>query len=531
MLKDSGLIKIRSGNEIIENQLGGMISGKTYLVHGEPGTGKSLFGLQFLNEGLLQGERCGLITQEDPKDLLTMGGQIGFQWEEHLESNRLFIIRYSPNFPSHFAKSFDLGEVFNELNAVSGNGEIKRLVFDPITPVVDCVNRLNYTKVFTELFQMLERTGSTSILTLDELSGVDSTSFLRTLISLSFGVIQLKISSDLVRKMFFQKMKYQVSLLHPAAYTIEPGKGIVSLDSNKEIQEAKVAAAKKRILLADGDRMTCDGIQEELGDTFDFTVVHDGLEALTRIVNNSIDLIILDTALPKIDGFELCQRIRSQGSSVPVFFISGKRKKASDRIMGFDLGGDEYMSKPLNFQELQSRVQAVLRRGKDYNSVTGSTANGVENGDHKPYRKKTSKKRGRAPLSSLAFNALVEKEIEKAPSDPFTLVSYRFKGVNGKEGKKLIRISSRTLNSLVRKDDVVGYLGNGTIGIFLKGANSDYSDLFKNRVRRRIREAVKEKMEDSCPAFRIMTGSAVFPADGRDAGTVMTKAFGSKSFT
>jgi DNA-binding response OmpR family regulator len=442
----------------------------------------------------------------------------------------LFILRYLPSFPSHFTQSFDLGEVFNELGEISGNGKIRRLVFDPITPVVDCVNRLNYTKVFTELFQLLERTGSTSVLTLDELSGVDSSSFIRTLISLSFGVIQLKISSDLVRKMFFQKMKYQMSLLHPAAYTIESGKGIISLISKKEIQEAKVVSGKKRILLADGDNEICDGIQEELGDTFEFAVVHDGLEALTRIVNNSIDLIILDTGLSKIDGFEVCERIRSQGSSIPVFFISGKRKKTSDRIKGFDLGADEYMSKPLNYQELKLRIQAVLRRGKGYDFVKGSGANGFENGDHKPYRKRNSKKKGQALLSSMAFNSMVENEIEKAPSSPFTLVKYQFKGVDGKEGKKVIRISSSTLNSLIRKNDIVGNLGNETIGIFLKGANSDYSDLFKTRAKRKIREAVKEKMEDSCPVFRIMTGSAVFPADGKDAGTILTKAFGSKSF-
>jgi len=65
---ESALKRIRTGIEVIDGGLGGFIAGKAYLVYGEPGTGKTVLSLQFLNEGLVEGETCGLVTQENPAD-------------------------------------------------------------------------------------------------------------------------------------------------------------------------------------------------------------------------------------------------------------------------------------------------------------------------------------------------------------------------------------------------------------------------------------------------------------------------------
>ena len=524
MLDQSALSKIRSGVEIIDGRLGGLIAGKAYLIYGEPGTGKTVFGLQFLNEGLIGGETCGLVTQENPEDLLTMARHIGFQWDDHLASSRLIILRYQPNFVLHFSKSFNLDEIFRELRHLSNNSKTDRLVFDPITPVVDCVNRINYTKVFAELFALVESLRSTTLLTLDEIQAVSSSPFLRTLISLAFGAIHLRISPDLKRKMFFQKMKYQPRLLEPATYTIEPRKGIVTLASAKaNLEECEIP--KKRILVADNDRKTTEGIKQILGDRYALTVVHDGIEALTKTVNNPLDLIILDVTLPKIDGFDVCRRLRSQGSWVPIFLISGERRRISDKVKGFNLGADEYMLKPVDFVELQSRVQAILQRGRDLKHAVPPSTDGPGQGTPESSPRGSPKKRVCASLSQAAFKERVNREIEEGPSNLFTLVTYRFEERDGQEKKELPRICTPVLASQVREGDFVGNLGNGKVCIFLKGASRESSAGFIKRARKKISRVTRERLGRAHPSIRMKTGSATFPVDGEDTTTLLEKAF------
>lgn len=516
--------RIRSGIEIIDGPLGGLVPGKPYLVYGEPGTGKTLFGLQFLNEGLLQGETCTLIAQENPEDLLTMGRYIDFDWGDHLASGRLIILEYLPNFGPRFSKSFNLTEIFDELQHLFDSDKIDRLVFDPITPFVDSVNRINYSKVFAEFFALLEDLGSTTVLTLDEISGIHSSPFLRTLISLAFGAIHLRISPDLKRKMFFQKMKHQSELLHPAAYTIEPRKGIVPLVSGEK-PSRELATPRKKILVADHDRKTCEGIKRMLGRRYALTFVHDGIEALTKIVNNPLDLIILDASLPKIDGFDICRRIRSQGSCVPVFLVSGERRRISDKINGFNLGADEYMLKPVNLLELESRVQAVLQRGRDMKHPPLPPAGGFSERTSRPSTRGSPRKRVSSSLSETAFKKRVAREIQRSPLNLFTLVSCQFRRTDGQEREELMRICTQILFSEVREDDFVGNLGNGRVCIFLRGAGRESSATFIKRARKRISKVTREKLGRSHLSNRIKTSSATFPLDGEDTVSLLEKAF------
>jgi len=540
VLNQSGFDKVSTGVVTIDDQMGGLIAGKTYLVYGEPGTGKTVFGLQFLNTGLILGETCALITQENPDDLLTMGRHLGFEWDQHFTSGQLIVLRYQPNFALHFSKSFDFEDVFGELQHLSGDRPIHRVTFDPITPFVDCANRMNYMKVFAELFDLFKSLGATCVLTLDEISGVNSSAFLRTLISLAFGVIHLRISPDLKRKMFFQKMKYQPDLLQPSAYTIEPQRGIICVESEAKKKTPEPAPAspqqpketprrstgKKKILVADHDLETCEGIKRALGDKYELTLVHDGVEALTRIVNNPLDLIIAETTLPKIDGFDICRRIRTQGSHVPVFLVSGKRRRISDKIRGFNLQADEYMLKPVNFQELESRVQAILLRGRELTHPPLPADVELSEAIAKLSELSPEEKEACAPLSDGAFKKKVEAEMEKAPSGSFTLVSYQFRSTDGNDREKIAQTCTTALLKEARAEDFVGNLGNGKICVFLRGASRDASSAFVKRARKKVSKLAKDLEKTSGVSMDVNIGAATFPDDGENTMTLLVKAFG-----
>ena len=90
-------------------------------------------------------------------------------------------------------------------------------------------------------------------------------------------------------------------------------------------------------------------------------IAYDGEEALVMAEVNDYDLIILDLNLPKIDGVEVCRRIRASGSPVGILMLTA-RSSLDDRVNGLDQGADDYLVKPFHFPELLARVRAILRR-------------------------------------------------------------------------------------------------------------------------------------------------------------------------
>ena len=90
-------------------------------------------------------------------------------------------------------------------------------------------------------------------------------------------------------------------------------------------------------------------------------VAYDGEEALEKVSNTNPDLIVLDVMLPKKDGIEVCKTIRSDKNLVPILMLTAKDDEF-DRVLGLELGADDYMTKPFSPREVVARVKAILRR-------------------------------------------------------------------------------------------------------------------------------------------------------------------------
>lgn len=115
------------------------------------------------------------------------------------------------------------------------------------------------------------------------------------------------------------------------------------------------------ILLVDDESSITDFVGYALRkEGFEVDVAGNGKTALALIEKNSYDLFILDIMLPSMDGYELCRRIRPRSSS-PILFLSA-RDKELDKVIGLELGGDDYLTKPFGIRELLARVHALLRR-------------------------------------------------------------------------------------------------------------------------------------------------------------------------
>ena len=119
--------------------------------------------------------------------------------------------------------------------------------------------------------------------------------------------------------------------------------------------------SKQKILIVDDDENIAELISLYLTkECFDTMMVYDGEEALTAFDTYQPNLILLDLMLPGIDGYQVCREIRTR-SSVPIIMLSAKGE-VFDKVLGLELGADDYIIKPFDSKELVARVKAVLRR-------------------------------------------------------------------------------------------------------------------------------------------------------------------------
>lgn len=122
-----------------------------------------------------------------------------------------------------------------------------------------------------------------------------------------------------------------------------------------------------QVLMIDDDTELCEMVAEYLTlEDFVVTAVHDGLSGIERARNGDFSLVLLDVMLPGLNGFEVLRRLRAsdtQGADVPVLMLTA-RGNAVDRIVGLEVGADDYLAKPFDERELVARMRAILRRAR-----------------------------------------------------------------------------------------------------------------------------------------------------------------------
>lgn len=125
---------------------------------------------------------------------------------------------------------------------------------------------------------------------------------------------------------------------------------------------------KKRILLVEDEKHLAETIKLNLEiDDYHPIVVHDGLSAINKFKEQKFDLVILDIMIPNIDGIAVCENIRLHDSQIPILFLSAK-SSVEDRILGLKKGGDDYITKPFNLEELMLRIKRLIDRNDETES-------------------------------------------------------------------------------------------------------------------------------------------------------------------
>jgi two-component system, OmpR family, response regulator MprA len=117
-----------------------------------------------------------------------------------------------------------------------------------------------------------------------------------------------------------------------------------------------------RLLVVDDDRAVRESLRRALTlEGYEVELAEDGADGLARMAGAIPDAVVLDVAMPTVDGIEMCRRLRHDGSTVPVLMLTA-REAVTDRVAGLDAGADDYLVKPFALEELLARLRALLRR-------------------------------------------------------------------------------------------------------------------------------------------------------------------------
>ncbi|HEX7357131.1 MAG TPA: response regulator transcription factor [Ignavibacteriaceae bacterium] len=118
-----------------------------------------------------------------------------------------------------------------------------------------------------------------------------------------------------------------------------------------------------KILVVDDEQNMRTGLKDNLEfEGYEVETANDGEQGLKKILENSYSLIILDVMMPKKSGFDVCKEVRKTGITTPIILLTAKGEEI-DKVVGLEIGADDYVTKPFSLRELLARVKAILRRG------------------------------------------------------------------------------------------------------------------------------------------------------------------------
>lgn len=120
-----------------------------------------------------------------------------------------------------------------------------------------------------------------------------------------------------------------------------------------------------KILVVDDEQNMRTGLKDNLEfEGYDVDTAIDGEQGLKKILENNYNLIILDVMMPKKSGFDVCKEVRKTGITTPIILLTAKGEEI-DKVVGLEIGADDYVTKPFSLRELLARVKAILRRGEN----------------------------------------------------------------------------------------------------------------------------------------------------------------------
>jgi DNA-binding response OmpR family regulator len=210
-----------------------------------------------------------------------------------------------------------------------------------------------------------------------------------------------------------------------------------------------------KILIVEDDKAILMGLKDDLEfEGYEVSVALDDKKDLKQAMDQEFHLIILDILLPELNGFEVCKKLRESGKNTPILMITAARTEEMDKVLGLDIGADDYVTKPIGSREMVARVKAILRRARQRERIGEVYEFGDISINFKSHEVLKSGKK--LSLTALEFKLLklfiehkgevvtrdtmldeaivhLRKKIENDPSNPEYIISVRGVGYKFKD--------------------------------------------------------------------------------------------------
>jgi len=353
---------VSTGIEALDQRLGGLVPQRYYIVSGAPGTGKTTAALQFLGAGLEAGERCAILTQDDPDDLVAQAEFLGHDFRSAAEGGQLSVLQYRLDFAHNYARVPEPGRLADELHALLANEPQARFVVDSAVPFLDSETASGDPA--GALAGLLERIGATAYLTLP--GDVDQPQYWRIydrIVTGAGGIFHLDRVEAQVRELSIRKLRQAAVSTDPFRFVIQPGAGVVEHVARARHQVPD--EARRRVVVLSLGRALPDDFAAGLERAYEVRTFDAVASAFTELARGHFGALVVafDPRSPEA-AFDLVRQVRELGISSAIVFVSpAKELRATARARGLRAGGDEFLTEELHPSEFLERVEGARRRG------------------------------------------------------------------------------------------------------------------------------------------------------------------------
>jgi KaiC/GvpD/RAD55 family RecA-like ATPase/DNA-binding response OmpR family regulator len=335
--------------------------GRYYLLTGSPGSGKSSACLHFIAEGLRNGERCAILTQENATDLFSQAQFIGHDFVQAVADERLIVLQYRLDFSSNYARVGDPRAVADELIRACGGQKPERIAIDSILPFVQAGG--TSSGAVLALVSLMDDESTTAYFTVPgDLGDSFYARLYDPLGTGTAGIFHFETGADDVRRLTIRKIRRPPTSTEPIRFVVKAGLGIVELEDGQEPQYSTAEPSRHVALVNSGGRLGGDlySAFEREYELAAFTSLQDAAQSMAQ--DWSAMVIVVDP----MAADEVMSFVRSirRKSGIPIVLIAeGEGLRAATRARALRSGVDDFLTLDSSPQEIMTSVEAARVRG------------------------------------------------------------------------------------------------------------------------------------------------------------------------
>jgi KaiC/GvpD/RAD55 family RecA-like ATPase/DNA-binding response OmpR family regulator len=352
-----------TGIEALDSRLGGLVRGRHYLLDGAPGAGKSSAALQFLGIGIALGERCLVLTQDDPSDLISQAEYLGYDFRKAAELEDLVVIRFRLDFARNYQRAADPARVFTELKQYIDEHRPARLVIDSMSPFLEGGRASDEALAgFPEFLEGLDCT--TWLVVPGDLGDTVYNRIYDRVIAGAAGIFHFEVGEGQVRQLSIRKLRQPVKSTAALRFVIRPGAGIVEYEAIQQKEELP-PELRRRIIVLNSNSALSEEVRGALEQTHELVSFDSTEHAFGELVAGRYGALIVGINPRETERvFNLTRELRRAGNGAPILFVSLSRGlRGSTRARGLRAGGDDFLTDALSPEEFLERIEVARERG------------------------------------------------------------------------------------------------------------------------------------------------------------------------